>query len=307
MDYHDLRFGIEIECTGATRFTVAKTIAQFFGTGLENVNRTLDNYDTYEIKDPQHRTWKVMRDASILTQQIQGNTRVSADASYSIEIVSPILRYDDIVSLQEMIRVIRKVGAFVNSSCGIHIHVSADAFDAKHLRFLCNIVYSKQNLIYKALGVKQLRSRYCKKLDEKFIDKLYQKKPTSLFNMAEIWYAQASDDDWQRRYNESRYHILNLHPLLSGRQQSIEYRCFNGTLHAGEIKSYIQFSLLLTASALNAKSASRKVTVPVTENDKYAFRVWLLKLGMIGDEFKTARLHLLKNLTGNIAWRDRLS
>lgn len=160
MDYHDLKFGIEIECTGATRFTVAKTIAWFLGTGLENVNRTLDNYDTHEIKDPQHRTWKVMRDASIRTQKIQGNTQVSADARYSVEIVSPILGYDDIVSLQEMIRTIRKVGAFVNSSCGIHIHVSVDAFDAKHLRFLCNIVYSKQNLIYKALGVKQIRGRY---------------------------------------------------------------------------------------------------------------------------------------------------
>lgn len=77
----------------------------------------------------------------------------------------------------------------------------------------------------------------------------------------------------KRRYNTSRYHILNLHPLLSSRQQSIEYRCFNSTLHAGEIKAYIQFSLLLTASALNAKSASRKVTVLTTANDKYAFRV----------------------------------
>ena len=31
------------------------------------------------------------------------------------------------------------------------------------------------------------------------------------------------------------------------------------------------------------------------------FRCWLLRLGMIGDEFKTARYHLLKNLTGNAA------
>lgn len=90
--------------------------------------------------------------------------------------------------------------------------------------------------------------------------------------------------------------------MLSSRQQSIEYRCFNSTLHAGEIKAYIQFSILLTASALNAKSTSRKVTVPVTENDKYAFRVWLLKLGMIRDEFKTARLHVLKKLIGNTGW-----
>ena len=50
------------------------------------------------------------------------------------------------------------------------------------------------------------------------------------------------------------------------------------------------------------KSASRTKTHP--ENEKYTFRTWLLRLGLIGDEFKTARQHLLKNLEGNIAWRD---
>lgn len=37
--------------------------------------------------------------------------------------------------------------------------------------------------------------------------------------------------------------------------------------------------------------------------EKYAFRCWMLRLGLIGDEFKTCRHHLLKNLTGNAAWR----
>ena len=39
-------------------------------------------------------------------------------------------------------------------------------------------------------------------------------------------------------------------------------------------------------------------------NEKYTFRTWLLRLGLIGDEFKTARHHLLKNLDGCIAWKD---
>ena len=41
-----------------------------------------------------------------------------------------------------------------------------------------------------------------------------------------------------------------------------------------------------------------------SSNEKYTFRTWLLRLGLIGEEFKTARLHLLKNLEGNIAWKD---
>ena len=36
---------------------------------------------------------------------------------------------------------------------------------------------------------------------------------------------------------------------------------------------------------------------------RYSFRVWLLNLGLIGDEYKNCRTHLLKHLTGDIAWR----
>ncbi|MDD7220678.1 MAG: hypothetical protein PUI16_12015 [Clostridia bacterium] len=46
---------------------------------------------------------------------------------------------------------------------------------------------------------------------------------------------------------------------------------------------------------------SNKLTV---ENEKYAFRCFLLWLGFIGDEYKAARRVLLKNLTGNGAWKN---
>ena len=77
---------------------------------------------------------------------------------------------------------------------------------------------------------------------------------------------------------------------------------FNSTLHAGEVKSYIQLCLAISNQALVQKSASRSRTQ--SDNEKYTFRTWLLRLGLIGEEFATARKHLLKNLEGNIAWRD---
>jgi hypothetical protein len=42
----------------------------------------------------------------------------------------------------------------------------------------------------------------------------------------------------------------------------------------------------------------------VTTNAKFTFRTWLIRLGLNGDEFETARHHLLKNLEGDIAWRN---
>ena len=53
---------------------------------------------------------------------------------------------------------------------------------------------------------------------------------------------------------------------------------------------------------MNQSCASRRKTQ--TTNEKYTFRTWLLRLGLNGDEFATARQHLLKNLPGCIAWRD---
>jgi hypothetical protein len=83
---------------------------------------------------------------------------------------------------------------------------------------------------------------------------------------------------------------------------TIEFRLFNSTTHAGKVKAYIQFCLAISAQALNQRCASRAKTQ--STNEKYTFRTWLLRLGLIGDEFKTARLHLLEHLDGCIAWKD---
>ncbi|MBO5048107.1 MAG: amidoligase family protein [Clostridia bacterium] len=101
-------------------------------------------------------------------------------------------------------------------------------------------------------------------------------------------------------YDDTRYHGLNLHSVFS--KGTIEFRLFNSTLHAGRVKTYIQLCLAISNQALHQKGASRSKTQ--SPNEKYTFRTWLLRLGMIGDEFKTARTFLLEKLEGNIAWRD---
>ena len=72
--------------------------------------------------------------------------------------------------------------------------------------------------------------------------------------------------------------------------------------HAGKIKADIQLCLAECAQALNQRAASHTKTQ--TTNPAYTFRTWLLRMGMIGDEFSTARKHLLGSLEGNLAWRD---
>lgn len=278
--------------TGITRAAAAKTIAGYLNTRATHVGGT---YDAYTVEDSQGRKWKVVSDASI-TCEARGER--SASRLYSVEVVSPICKYGDIETVQEIVRQLRHAGAKVNPSCGIHIHVDARNHSPQTLRNVVNIMASKEDLLYKALQVKVSRENYCQKADTRFLDRLNNGRPKTMEQFEELWYNGNS-----RRgvhYDHSRYRALNLHSVFS--KGTIEFRLFNSTLHAGEIKSYIQLCLAISHQGLVQKTASRSRTH--SENEKYTFRTWLLRLGMIGEEFKTARQHLLKNLEGNIAWKD---
>ena len=210
--------------------------AAHFGTSSYYVGTY---YDTYAAKDQQQREWKFMSDASIKAQRKEGKTRFDASPEYRTEMVSPICRYEDIVTVQELIRKLREAGAFANKSCGIHVHIDASPFDARTLRNITNIMAAKEDLIYKALQVSVARQhRWCQPVEQRFLDDLNSRKPKSMEAVERIWYG----------------------------------------------------------------GSSRRKTV--TENEKYTFRTWLLRLGLIGDEFKTARGHLLEHLDGCIAWKD---
>ena len=83
--------------------------------------------------------------------------------------------------------------------------------------------------------------------------------------------------------------------------EKINFTWFPYTVDGDDIAAYTQFISRLCDMARDAKSVSSKPTE--TDNDKYAFRCFLLRLGFIGKEYKTARKILLRNLTGNSAFR----
>lgn len=292
-----LTFGIEIELTGLTRQRAAEVIAK----ELEATERYIGGaYDAWEIKESNSKAWKVVNDASLKPERKENGRGIEANEKYRVEVVSPICHYEDIEKVQGIVRALRKAGAFANSSTGIHIHIGKDNFTAKSLRNLVNIMASKEDLIYKALKVDRAReSRYCKKVSSSFLEKLNKRKPTSLDKLEDLWY-EGWGRDRRTHYHPSRYFGLNLHPTFQG--NTVEFRLFNGTTHAGKIKAYIQFCLAMSHQALSQKSASPRKTE--TTNEKYTFRTWLLRLGLIGEEFETARLHLLADLEGDSAFRN---
>ena len=113
-------FGVEIELTGITREQAANVIATYFGTRVSYLGTY---YKTYGATDRKGRTWKAMSDGSIKTERKTSQGRITAGSDYSCEVVTPVLQYEDMEDLQNVIRALREAGAIANSSCGIHIHV----------------------------------------------------------------------------------------------------------------------------------------------------------------------------------------
>lgn len=90
--------------------------------------------------------------------------------------------------------------------------------------------------------------------------------------------------------------------IISQNKKIINFPMFNSTLESSKLKAYLQLSQAVN----NYCSLHTRVIPRVNEspNEKYTFRTWLLRLKMIGDEYKTTRNELVKNLVGNTAWRN---
>ena len=281
------RFGIEIELTGITKEIAANTLKKIVGGRLQH---TRDSYDTIRVNATDGRTWKIMNDSSIRKENRWGHTE---DRDYSVEFVSPILTSVDIDTIQEIVRALRAVGGKTNSSCGIHIHLDGADHTVQSLKNFINIIASK------ALQIKTDRMRWCKKMDQRLIDEIQRKKPRTMQEIKDIWYNE-SNAGYHSHYDQSRYHFLNLHSYFEG-NHTVELRGFNSTLHAGKVKAYILLALAINNQALKQKKATYRKTQE--ENEKFAMRIYLNRIGFIGPEYKNYREHLIKHLDGSAAWR----
>ena len=293
--------GIEVEMNSITRQKAAKVAAEFFGTDRYENTAGRNGYSTWSAWDAQGREWKFQKDVSIAGPDEQ-----------KCELVTPILTYGDIETLQELCRQLRHAGAKSDASrgCGVHIHIGAQGHTPQSLRNLANIMASHESLIAEALKLDRSRmSRYCRTVDPNFLAKVNSRKPKTMAQLADIWYtSHGASYGRNQHYNDSRYHMLNLHATFT--KGTVEFRLFQfdestaerrGGIHAGQLKSYIQLCLALSQMAKDVRTASPKPQQ--SENPKYAMRTWLLRLGFIGEEFATARDFLTRNLSGDTAFR----
>ena len=177
-------FGIEIEMTGLTRCQAAKAAAKALGGEVSHYG---GGYDKYNVSDSKGRNWSFVSDSSIICTTRSG---AAASRAYSVELNSPVLEYEDIPLLQEVIRALRHAGGITGPAykCGTHIHISADDYTPRQLRNLVNIFSSKEDYLWDALQVSSAREWYCKKIDRSFVEKLNKRKPDTIEEIKMLWY-----------------------------------------------------------------------------------------------------------------------
>ena len=295
-------FGIEIEGNNITREKAARTAARYFETDRYEYTAGRNGYDAWSAWDAQGREWKFQKDVSI-----------TGPESQKCEMVSPILHYEDMELLQGVVRALRKAGmkSDYTRMAGVHVHISGEGHTPQTIRNLVNIMAAHESQLAKAIRIDRNRmNRYCRTVDPKFLEGVNRKKTRTMEELEDLWYqTQNADGNRYTHYNSSRYRVCNLHSFFHG-HHTIEFRLFqfdcphdgkqNG-MHAGQVKSFIQLCLAINQLAKMVRTASPKPQQ--TENEKYAMRCWMLRLGFIGDEFKTAREYYLNNMEGNSAWR----
>ena len=294
----DQYFGTEIEMTGITRQRAAEVVAELFGTEAVYEGAY---YGIWSARDREGKKWKFMSDGSIDTQRKSGGRIVSADGEYSTEMVSPKLSYDEMGKLQEVVRCLRKHGGFVNESCGQHVHVDAANHTPQSLKNALTIMYAKEDILFKALKVQERRANsYCQRVRPDVLEKIRKipNRSITMDRVRNVWYG--GRDGSHTHYDHTRYYALNLHAVFS--KATLEWRCLESTLHAGKVRANITLALAISAQAINQRSTQMKKT-PISENPAFTFRTFLLRLGLIGEEYKNVRKHLLANLEGDLAWR----
>lgn len=282
----EIPFGIEIEFTGISRDSAARTVAKVLGT---EKNYAGGIYHTHIMYDSMYRCWNIKCDSSIIPSNNRG-TSYNKD-NYRCELISPILHYDSDMSLLcKIVSALRKRGAVVNSSCGLHVHVDTK-LSALQIRNLANIIASKEALLKRAVCMSPSRSRYCHNSDEKFIESINRSRNIDMDDIKKAWY----DGDLERmrwHYDQSRYVTLNLHSLWRGK--GIELRCFNSTLSGYLIETYILLSLAVCNQAAHQYKALSR---PSLSNDKLAMTNWLNAIGLCGHAYRKARKVLLSHLS----------
>jgi len=177
--------------------------------------------------------------------EADGSIRVREPGHRPCEFVSPVLKGEEGVKhLIEFVEFLHQIGASVNASCGMHIHVGISSAAAGeettgYLERLTRLVAFNSKALYAQTGtLSREKGAYCAPLGANTKRAIARIKRTKVITDA--------------AREAGRYHILNLTNL--GTRGTVEFRCFAGTLNVSKVLVHLFSVLALCVIARNAKT-----------------------------------------------------
>lgn len=194
----ELTFGTELEYTGISRERAAKAIHAVVGGTIRYAGQS---YDAWQVTAPDGRIWQAVADGSL------GSRATSA------EVVTPILKYDDLETLQAVVRELRKAGAKATEVTSQHVHVGIGDFSATQIANLARIFYKQEELLLKAVGTWAHRlGHYTRRTDRTFIERMEKAKPKTRETLNKAWFGYENPNP--AHYDSARYYV-EFHIMLS--------------------------------------------------------------------------------------------
>ncbi|GIW48993.1 MAG: hypothetical protein KatS3mg079_469 [Caloramator sp.] len=184
-----------------------------------------------------------------------------------------------IVTLDEILKSRQPKEEFALDS--VNLEFPIEEYTGRTLKNVLNMIYSKQHLIVKAL---ELKEHF---IDESFIKNLNSKKIENL-------------EEFKDAINELGTDGLK-GIYFDFDKGTFTFKLLGEDITSEKIKAFMELASFINLNAQKLKYASYKQSQQ--DNPKYAFRTWLIRLGMNGDEYKQIRKTLLSNLDGNSAFR----
>jgi hypothetical protein len=220
----------------------------------------------------------------IITIDREGKITNSEGEELELEVLLNGAIEEEIIEVQEQEHEHEQIKETITElkNTSFEISIPMEGHTGITLRNIANMIYSKQALIKKAIGFTEdiVGDDFITGINETNIE-TFEEFKTTIANMK----------------NENRLWIE-----FDFGEQRIGFKFLDEKADTEKIKAYTQFAELLSQTAKSLKYASAKVSV--TDNDKFSMRTWLIRLGMIGDEYKIARKVLLERLEGNGAFRS---
>lgn len=211
----DVTFGVEIECINVDRYALMN-IVRSNGVQIQT--------EGYNHRDNDHY-YKIVHDGSLIGDN-------------SCEIVSPILKgKEGKNSLKAVCNALVEIGAKINKSCGLHVHLDAKNMTIEHWRNLI-INYARLESIIDGFMAKSRRGNnncYCRSV--------------ALMPRLEATILHCNSVEDIVRYFSTRYMKINVEAY--SRHKTVEFRQHQGSIEFSKIEKWLSFLQKLLAYSKN--------------------------------------------------------